>query len=157
MERCIFITNYRLPAMFPEKWSTLLPPHSKSLMHASPLPTHLGPHLSCPVSTHSLPHHDLWLRKKRTAGWGVYKSRWEPRQTIKEKKGEGVNTKRKIEQLLNNSGQLPKRKTDTEWEQSKQVDQGIPEKEKAEWKEGDESTHTRGKKQNGIAGFWQEY
>ena len=63
--------------------------------------------------------------------WNSYKSRWEPRQTIKEKKGEGVNRKRKIEQLSNNSGQLPKRKTDTEWEQSKQIDQGILEKGKS--------------------------
>lgn len=55
IERCIFITNYRLPAMFPEKWSTLLLPNSRSLMHASPLPTHLGLHLSCLVSTQHLP------------------------------------------------------------------------------------------------------
>ena len=57
-----------------------------------------------------------------------HKSRWEPRQTIKEKKGEGVDRKRKREQLLNNSAQLPKRKTDTEWGQSKQIYHGILEK-----------------------------
>lgn len=108
MERCTFIINYRLPALFPEKWSNLLPPKSKSLTHAPPLPTHLGPHLSRLVSTHTIcPTVIYGLERRGLLGEVYTRAKGNLDKPSKRRKAKEW-TGKKTEQLLNNSGQCPK-------------------------------------------------